>query len=154
DMAAHDEMPLRPAAAATRPRTPSVRAARRSAAQASLEFALVVGLFMLLVAATFDVARACLAYTVVASAAREAARYAAAHSTEAGWQDGAVQAGLNLAVGIDRSALSLTPSTTALDGLPGVTVVSRYPFRPLAPVVGSVLGNPIWLSASAWQVAG
>jgi Flp pilus assembly protein TadG len=131
-----------------------VTTARRSAAQASLEFALVVGLFMLFIAATVDVARAYLAYTVVASATREAARYAAAHSTDAAWQDASVRAGLNLAVGIDRSALSLTASATTQDGLPGVTVESRYAFRPLAPLVGTVFGSPIWLSASDWELAG
>jgi hypothetical protein len=68
-----------------------------------VEFALVVTVFMLLVLGTFDLARAYLAYTVVTNAAREASRYGAAHVGEDCWDTNAMQAGANLAVGVESA---------------------------------------------------
>ena len=82
----------------------------RGSSQALVEFALAISVFMLLVLGTFDAARAYLAYTVVSNAAREASRYAAAHVGEPGWMAAAAQAGANLAVGVNPSDLTLTPT--------------------------------------------
>jgi Flp pilus assembly protein TadG len=123
-------------------------------AQALVEFALSITVFMLLVVGTFDLARAYLAYTVVSNAAREAARYGVVHSTESGWQTAAVQAGRNLAVGVDPSAVTLTPTTTTIDSLPYITVTGSYPFQPLTPMVAAVLGNPITIRVDTSVLAG
>src|SRR5690349_6885402 len=112
---------------------------RRSAAQALVEFALAVTVFMLLVLGMFDVARAYLAYTVVANAAREASRYGVAHVGESGWAAAAVQAGVNLAVGIDTTSLTLTAGTTTIDALPYISVSGTYRFHSLTPLVGALL---------------
>jgi TadE-like protein len=123
-------------------------------AQALVEFALAIAVFMLLVLGTFDMARAYLAYTVVANAAREASRYGAVHVGEAGWATAAVQAGTNLAVGLDTAALSLTASTQTIDALPYITVSGTYRFHSLTPLVGALLGDPINIRVDTATLAG
>ncbi len=131
----------------------------RRRGQALVEFALAVAVFMLLVLGTFDLARAYLGYTVVANAAREACRYGMAHVGEAGWQTAARQAGLNLSVGVDPSALNLSVGTTIADAPPylGVTYISvsgTYRFHSLTPFVGALLGDPISISVDTSAIAG
>ena len=123
-------------------------------AQALVEFALAITVFLMLVLGSFDLARAHLAYTVAANAAREASRYAAAHVGETGWQQNAVQAGRNLAVGVDSSALSLVATSTNVGGLTYVTVTGTYEFRSVTPLVGSLLGNPINMRVDTTVLAG
>ena len=123
-------------------------------AQALVEFALAITVFMLLVLGTFDLARAYLAYTVVANAAREASRYGSVHVGEAGWAAAAVQAGTNLAVGLDPAALSLTAGTQTIDTLPYVTVSGTYQFHSLTPLVGALLGDPINIRVDTATLAG
>jgi Flp pilus assembly protein TadG len=123
-------------------------------AQALVEFALSITVFMLLVLGTFDLARAYLAYTVVANAAREASRYGAAHVGEAGWASAAVQAGTNFAVGLDTAALSLTAGTQTIDALPYITVSGTYQFHSITPMVGALLGDPISIRVDTATLAG
>jgi len=119
-----------------------------------VEFALAIAVFMLLVLGTFDMARAYLAYTVVANAAREASRYGAVHVGEVGWMTAAVQAGTNLAVGLDAAALSLTAGTQTIDALPYITVSGTYRFHSLTPLVGALLGDPINIRVDTATLAG
>lgn len=126
----------------------------RHSAQALVEFALAVSVFMLLVLGTFDMARAYLAYTVVSNAAREASRYGAAHVGESGWDTAAVQAGVNLAVGVDPSALSLTAATTGTSPYVYIRVVGTYRFHSLTPLVGALLGDPITIRVDTSTLAG
>jgi hypothetical protein len=123
---------------------------RTARAQAMLEFALVIPLFLLLVVGIFDIARAYVAYTVVASCAREAARSGAVHVPDAGWQAQATQACLNLAVGVDRGALTITVARQD----PYVSADVRYAFHSLTPLTGTLLGDPITLKASTVVLAG
>ena len=127
---------------------------RAAAAQALVEFALAIAVFMLLVLGTFDLARAYLAYTVVSNASREAARYGAAHAGESNWQTAATQAGKNLAVGVDQSSLSLTVGNTSMDALPYITVSGTYQFHSLTPFVGALLGDPITIRVDTSELAG
>jgi hypothetical protein len=123
-------------------------------AQALVEFALAIAVFMLLVLGTFDLARAYMAYTVVANAAREASRYGAVHVGEAGWAPAAVQAGTNMAVGLDPAALSLIAGTQTIDALPYITVSGTYRFHSLTPLVGALLGDPINIRVDTATLAG
>jgi TadE-like protein len=126
---------------------------RTARAQALLEFALVIPLFLLLVVGIFDVARAYVAYTVVASCAREAARSGAVRYPVAGWDTQAAQACLNLAVGVDRAALQVTMRQDPT--LPSyVRADVTYLFHSLTPLTGSLLGDPITLTASTVVLAG
>ena len=129
--------------------------AKLRSAQALVEFALAVSVFLLLVLGTFDTARAYLAYTVVSNAAREASRYAAAHVGETGWAAAAQQAGMNLAVGIDQSALNLTVAApTQMDGLPYIRASGTYRFHSITPLVGALLGDPIIIQVDTSVLAG
>jgi len=125
----------------------------RRPAQALVEFALAITVFLLLVLGTFDIARAYLAYTVVTNAAREASRYGAVHVGEVGWQNAAVQSGTNLAVGLDTAALLLTPGIETIDALPYVTVTGTYQFHSLTPLVGALLGDPITIRVDTATLA-
>jgi Flp pilus assembly protein TadG len=129
---------------------------RTARGQASIEFALVIPLFLLLVVGIFDVARAYVAATVVAACAREAARSGALHYPQPGWDTQARQAGLNLAVGVDASALSVTVTQTTIDASlqPYVRAEVTYPFRSLTPLIGTLLGDPLPLTASTVVLAG
>jgi Flp pilus assembly protein TadG len=122
--------------------------------QALVEFALAIVVFLLLLLGTFDLARAYMAYTVASNAARESARYGAANYGAAGWETAAVQAGRNLAVGIDGSALLLSVDDTIVDSLTYVTATGSYPFRPLTPGIGALLGNPIHMVVETSALAG
>jgi hypothetical protein len=122
--------------------------------QALVEFALVGGMFLLLVLGTFDVARAYLGYTVAANAANEAARYGAAHLDEPGWEAGAVQAAVNLAVGVDVAALTVVPIETSLGDLPAVAVRVTYAFHPVVPGVSALVGDPLTMVVNAVAPAG
>src|SRR5579859_2327812 len=116
----------------------------RQPAQAMVEFALAMSIFMLLILGTFDLARGYLSYAVVTNAVREVSRYAAAHINDPGYQPAlAQQAGLNLAVGLDGSRLTLTPPVlTTIDSLPYVTVTgSTYRFHSLTPLVAALVGD-------------
>jgi hypothetical protein len=126
----------------------------RRPAQALVEFALAIAAFMLLVLGTFDLARAYMAYTVASNAAREAARYGAGHYGEANWSTTAVQAGRNLAVGLDAATLDLVVDTIEVDSLTYVRVRGTYPFRALTPGVGALLGSPINMRVDTSALAG
>ena len=127
---------------------------RTARAQAIVEFALVVPLFFLLVVGIFDLSRAYVASTVVASCAREAARSGAVSWQASGWDtQPARQACLNLAVGVDRAALQVTvaqdPASTSY-----VRATVTYAFHSLTPLVGTLLGDPIQLTATTLVLAG
>lgn len=109
---------------------------------------------MLLILGTFDVSRAFLAYTVVSNVAREASRYGAAHSSDAGWAAAARQAGTNLAVGIDPAAITLSVGTQQIDGLPYISVKGSYQFHSVTPLVGALLGDPITIQVDTSELAG
>ena len=123
-------------------------------AQALVEFALAVSVFLLLVLGTFDLTRAYLTYTVVSNSAREASRYGAAHLGQTGWATAAQQAGMNLAVGVDPSGLNLTVTTTQIDSLPYISVSATYRFHSVTPLVGAILGDPILIQVATSELAG
>jgi hypothetical protein len=125
---------------------------RTARAQAIVEFALVVPLFFLLIVGIFDLSRAYVASTVVASCAREAARSGAVSWPQSGWDTQATQTCLNLAVGVDRATLSSGVKLSATS--PYVRADVAYPFHSLTPLVGTLLGDPIQLKASAVVLAG
>jgi Flp pilus assembly protein TadG len=122
--------------------------------QALVEFALSIGVFMLLVLGTFDLSRAYLAYTVVSNSAREASRYALAHQGEPGWDTQAIQAGRNLAIGVntDPAILNLAVTWNAPTGY--VDVTATYSFHSLTPLVGALLGDPIDMQVHTSALAG
>jgi hypothetical protein len=67
-----------------------------------------------------------------------------------------MQAGLNLAVGVDRSAVSITVARTTIDASlrPYVRADVTYAFHSVTPLVGTLLGDSIRLTQSAVVLAG
>jgi Flp pilus assembly protein TadG len=124
--------------------------------QACVEFALTASIFFLLALGIVEGARAYLTYTVVASCAREAARSGAAHLGQPGWDANARAAGYQLAVGVDPAQMTINVSQQTIDSAlqPYVEADVEYEFQTIVPLVGSVLGNPIHLNASAVVLAG
>jgi Flp pilus assembly protein TadG len=129
---------------------------RYKRAQASVEFALAATTFLLVILGALDVARGYIAYTVIASCAREAARSGAAHLGQAGWDLNAIQAGFNLAVGVDTSQVTIHISQQTIDSSlqPYVRADVTYPFHSVVPLVGALLGDPVQMNASAVVLAG
>jgi Flp pilus assembly protein TadG len=128
-------------------------------AQAMVEFALAVSVFMLLVLGTFDLSRAYLSYTVVTNAAREAGRYGAAHlgdipqPGDPDWRAVAAQTGANMGIGLD-SPLRLSVDATTIGGLAYVRVTGTYQFHSITPMVGALLGDPIPMRVDTSTLAG
>jgi Flp pilus assembly protein TadG len=120
----------------------------RWSAQALVEFAIAISVFMLLVLGTFDVARAYLANIVLSNSVREVSHYAAAHINDPTYQADAVQAGRNLAIGLDAAQLTLPPPVaTTIDSVPYITVSGTYQFHSLTPLVRIWWGDPVNISA-------
>jgi hypothetical protein len=125
-------------------------------AQAMVEFALAVSVFMLLVLGTFDLSRAYLSYTVVTNAAREAGRYGAAHFGEPGWDIAAAHAGATMAIALDGPLVlkvEMAPPST-LGTLTAVKVTGTCQFHSITPMVGALLGDPIPMQVDTSTLAG
>jgi Flp pilus assembly protein TadG len=130
---------------------------RTRPAQALVEFALVISVFMLLLLGTFDLARAYLSYTVVTNVVFEANRYAIAHQDQAPavWIADTRLVSRYPTFGIDPAQLVLTPSPSALvPPYVTVTVVGVYAFHPVTPFVGALFGNPINMRVQTSALAG
>lgn len=120
--------------------------------QAAVELAFVLPVFFLLIFGIIEGGRLIFTYNELTNAAREGARYAVAHGTQASSPAEAsdVQAYvLEKSVGLESPAL--TVSTSWLDGNkdPGsrVRVSANYSYE---PVIGMIFGfSPFSLSASS-----
>jgi len=112
---------------------------------AIVESALSLTVFLMILFATMDFGRMVFAYNFVSYAAREATRYAVvrgtAHPVDA---PGLTTFVKNEAIGLDRSAITVTPTWTP-DHTPGSTVqvTVSYSFQPIAPYMptGSITMN-------------
>lgn len=121
--------------AATNVRESMRKGKPREAGQSLAEFALVVVILMALLLAIVDFSRIVYARNVVASAAREGARYAIMDPSNTA---GIEQAAKALVAGVDVRELSVT--VTQPDSL-HVRVEVTYTFRPLSSLVAGYLGG-------------
>ncbi|MHB8514123.1 MAG: TadE/TadG family type IV pilus assembly protein [Dehalococcoidia bacterium] len=132
---------------------------RRELGQSLVEFALMAPLFMLLVLATIDGARAVFAYNTIANAAREGARYGIVHGAASSSPigPGANETGIVTYVGQftrsfpaqDVAVTPTWPQGSNADGSP-VAVQVTYQYRPL---FGGLIGiGPMTLQASSTMV--
>jgi Flp pilus assembly protein TadG len=87
--------------------------ARREGAQATIEFALVVPVLLLLLVGILDMARALNAYITVSNASREGARFATTHPTEL--ESRIAEEVKRRAVPLDTSLLRVSVSYIRLD---------------------------------------
>jgi len=118
---------------------------RSTHAQDLVEYALLVPIVLLIVVMIFDLGRVTYAYSVLYNAAREGTRYASVHfDDESGDRTAEVisyihtripglePANLNVAVTWTNVTDPLTPSY--------VSITLTYPFDPITPVIGEILG--------------
>ena len=130
----------------------------RRPAQALVEFALAITVFMVLVMGTFDLARAYVGYLVMTNAARDASRYGAVHVGEMCWETQAAPTGSNLKVAAGPQAfkdtLPVCPTAPPVcPQLPAtlaqyITVCGTFSFSPLVgPLLGRTIDIPIQTSA-------
>ena len=113
-----------------------------------VETALSLTVFLMILFATMDLGRMVFAFNFVSYAAREATRYAMVRGTK----NPTDAAGLTTfvkseAIGLDRSAITVTPTWTP-DHTPGSTVQVKvsYSFQPIAPYMPA---GPFTLSSTS-----
>jgi Flp pilus assembly protein TadG len=130
---------------------------RRTPAQALVEFALVLPVFLLIVFGIFDAGRLVFTYNEVSNAARNAARVAIVNQSTSGtdtcdttaataWSVGcAVASGVGASIAAaDVTVTYRDPTDTATCTAPAigciavVTVVGRW--QPLTPILGQIIG--------------
>jgi Flp pilus assembly protein TadG len=125
--------------------------------QSMVEFALALPLLAMLSLGALDVGRAFVAQMSLASAAREGARYCAAHADETGAVD-ATRARVRAELGtlhttLDETTVTCTLVASTNDGPPWVTVTPSITFTPITPYAGTLVGHSITLWASATMLA-
>jgi Flp pilus assembly protein TadG len=111
---------------------------RRSSERGStlVEGALCFTVFLMIIFATIDFGRMVFAYNFISYSAREAARYALAHGTKYPVTAANLTTFVkNEAIGLDRSAITVTPTWSDVSHTPGtsVQVQVQYAFQPIAP---------------------
>jgi Flp pilus assembly protein TadG len=103
--------------------------------QDAVEFALIISVLLLVLMGIFDMGRVAYSYSVLLNAAREGARYGVIHPTDTAGIKATV---LNMAVGLDPSALTVT--TTAPDSST-IQVSLSYQFTFVTPVIQAFFGS-------------
>jgi len=122
---------------------------RKERGQSLTEFALILPVLVLLVMAILDFGRAVYAYSVVANAAREGARFAAVSPNDS---VGAVAATTAAAIGLEPSRLTVTFSRPDSST---VRVLVSYGFELITPLISNVVGSQgLTLRSSATMYVG
>lgn len=116
-------------------------------AQAVVEFALAIPIFMVLLLGVLDAGRGVVAFNSLSNAAREGARYGAIAFGAPTWQADAEASARATGWGLDPADLGVTVSAATVSGSSYVDVVATYNFHPIVPGF-TVLLDPIPLSAN------
>jgi Flp pilus assembly protein TadG len=101
-----------------------------------VEGALCFTVFLMIIFGTIDFGRMVFAYNFVSYSAREATRYALAHGAKYPvTADNLTTFVKNEAIGLDPSAITVTPTWSDTSHTPGtsVQVQVQYAFQPIAP---------------------
>lgn len=117
------------------------RRGRWQRGQGLAEFALIFPLFILLLLVVFDFGRAIYAYHTISNAARGGARIAIVDQQPARIRETVMDATVGVNpddVSVDLSQLSSSCVTLKIGCEAKVTV--EYSFRPLTPIVGTIIG--------------
>lgn len=132
---------------------------RSSLGQSTVEFALVIPVFLLITIGIVDLGRGIIANNVISNAAREGAR--------AGIYPGTTDTAISTAINQETAFLGNVPVATADPGTGNwvsvspseasglrksgntITVVVHYRFLPVTPVLSNLVGSSINLSASS-----
>lgn len=124
---------------------------RGQAGQSMVEFALVAMTFFIIIFGVIDFGRAVFQYNLLASSAREGARVAILQSnTDGDVIDRAVESSAGM-LSSDDVAISGSRTCTAVP-CPSVTVTVSHPFTPVTPLIGTLIGGGISMTASSTMV--
>jgi Flp pilus assembly protein TadG len=122
----------------------------RRQGQGLVEFALILPVFVLLILVVFDLGRAVYAQHTIENAARAGARVAIVNQDQSAVANAAMGAAVGLdaaVVGVDTSRLKTScPPPTGMKIGCTTEVSVTYQFRPLTPIVGTIVG-PMTLNA-------
>ncbi len=116
-----------------------------------VEFALTALVFFTIIFGIIDLGRAVFEYNLLSSSAREGARMAIIHS----YSDADVTARV-----VDSSSGFISSGDVAISGsrtcnsdpCPTVTVTVRHTFTPVTPLIGTIIGGSITMTASSTMV--
>lgn len=119
--------------------------------QSLVEFALVGMTFFIIIFGVFDLGRAVYQYNLLSSSAREGARVAVLQSnTDADVIDRAVQSSAGMLTSGDVT-ISGSRTCSAVP-CPSVTVTVSHVFSPVTPLIGTLIGGSITMTASSTMV--
>jgi Flp pilus assembly protein TadG len=131
------------------PTTPTIRGGQTG--QAIVEFAFTALIFFTIIFGVIDLGRAIFEYNLLASSAREGARMAIIQSySNTDVINRTVDSSSNF-IGSGDVTVSGTRTCTSIP-CPKVTVRVQHTFTPLTPVIGSLIGGSITLTASSTMV--
>ncbi len=112
-----------------------IKPARRESGQSTVEFGLTLGFVLLFLMAFVDFGRGIYAYSVIAEAAQEGARYAIINPTDTNGIDSAAR---ERVVGLEQAQLSITPTSI---GSSAMEVQVNYLFQPITPLLENAIGD-------------
>ena len=119
--------------------------------QAMVEFAITALVFFTIIFGVIDLGRAVFEYNLLSSSAREGARVAVIHYyTDAQVTQRVVDSSAGF-IGSGDVSMSGSRSCTS-DPCPSVTVTVRHTFTPVTPLIGTLIGGSITMTASSTMV--
>ena len=115
------------------------------------EFALVATIFFIILFGAIDLGRGVFQYNLLANSAREGARTAILQSnTDSDVIDRTVQTSAGL---LSSDDVTISGSRTCNSvPCPSVTVTVQHVFTPITPLIGSLIGGGITMTASSTMV--
>jgi Flp pilus assembly protein TadG len=126
---------------------------RSQRGQSLVEFALILPIFILVLAGLFDLGRAVFAYNTISNASRESVRVAIVNQTATDVQNEALKQGVSL--GLSAADVTITyadPSGTGTCSSPyglgcRATVTVQYSYTAATPVISQIIG-PFTMTAT------
>lgn len=124
---------------------------RDQSGQAFAEFAIGAIVFFIIIFGVLDLGRAVLEYNLLANSAREGARTAVIQSYT---NTQVIDQAVNTSGGfISSGDVTISGSRTcSSDPCPSVTVTVQHTFNPVTPLIGTLIGGSITMSASSTMV--
>ena len=124
---------------------------RHESGQSLVEFAFTALLFFLIIFGVVDLGRAVFEYNLLASSAREGARMASIPSySTSDVVSRVVQSSAGVIASGDVSVSGSRVCNT--DPCPTVTVTVQHTFTPVTPLIGTLIGGSITMTASSTMV--
>jgi len=126
--------------------------------QSLVEFALILPIFVLVLAGLFDLGRAVFAYNTISNASRESVRIAIVNQTPADIEAEALKQAVSL--GLSAADVTITygdPSGTGTCSSPyglgcRATVTVQYSYTAATPVIGQIIGPFLMTSTTEMRV--